>query len=105
MNFKIIKLIVINIIFVNCLNIAFSSELILPKNKPLKEKYDLELNKVNFLLPKEKPTTTKVKTEKEQTETKEKHSERARTITQSRRKRTKGIKKYESIFGATRKEI
>ena len=67
MNFKIIKLIVINIIFVNCLNIAFSSELILPKNKPLKEKYDLELNKVNFLLPKEKPTTTKVKTEKEQT--------------------------------------
>ena len=43
MNLKIIKLILINIIIVNYFNFALSSELILPKNKPIIQKYDIEL--------------------------------------------------------------
>ena len=55
MNLRIIKLIVINFIIVNYFNFALSSELILPKNKPVIEKYDIELNEINYLLPKKKP--------------------------------------------------
>ena len=55
MNLKIIKLIVINIIIVNYFNVALGSELILPKNKPTIQKYDIELNEINYLLPKKKP--------------------------------------------------
>ena len=59
MNLKIIKLIVINIVIVNYFNFAFCSELILPKNKPSIEKYDIELNEINYLLPKKKPNLAK----------------------------------------------
>ena len=55
MNLKIIKLIVINIIIVNHFNLVSGSELILPKNKPTIKKYDIELNEINYLLPKKKP--------------------------------------------------
>ena len=55
MNLKIIKLILINLIVVNYFNYVFASELILPKNKPQIEKYDIELNEINYLLPKKKP--------------------------------------------------
>ena len=55
MNLKIIKLIVINIIILNCLNLSFGSELMLPKSKPLIQKNDIQLNKINYLLPKKKP--------------------------------------------------
>ena len=66
MNLKIIKLIVINIVIVNYFNFAFCSELILPKNKPTIQKYDIELNEINYLLPKKKPILSKLepKTEK-----------------------------------------
>ena len=60
MNLKIIKLIVINIIIVNYFNFALSSELILPKKKPSVQKYDIELNEINYLLPKKKPFLTKI---------------------------------------------
>ena len=59
MNLKIIKLIVINIIVVNYFNFAISSELILPKNKPSIQKYDIKLNEINYLLPKKKPILLK----------------------------------------------
>ena len=59
MNLKIIKLIVINVIIVNYFNFAMSSELIIPKIKPSIQKYDIELNKINYLLPKNKPFITK----------------------------------------------
>ncbi len=59
MNLRIIKLIVINFIIVNYFNFALCSELILPKNKPLIEKYDIELNEINYLLPKKKPILAK----------------------------------------------
>jgi hypothetical protein len=62
MNLKIIKLILINIIIVNCYNLAQSSELIIPKNKPILEKYEIELNKINNLLPKKKPILAKDET-------------------------------------------
>ena len=55
MNLKIIKLILINLIVVNYFNYVLASELILPKNKPQIEKYDIELNEINYLLPKKKP--------------------------------------------------
>ena len=58
MNLKIIKLILINIIIVNYFNFALGSELILPKNKPSIQKYDIELNEINYLLPKKKPILT-----------------------------------------------
>ena len=66
MNLKIIKLIVINIIILNCLNLSFGSELILPKSKPLIQKNDIQLNEINYLLPKKKPILVKTepKTEK-----------------------------------------
>jgi len=59
MNLNIIKLILINIIVVNCFNLALGSELILPKNKPKIQEYDINLNKINFLLPKKKPILAK----------------------------------------------
>ncbi len=59
MNLRIIKLIVINFIIVNYFNFALSYDLILPKNKPVIEKYDIELNDINYLLPKKKPILTK----------------------------------------------
>ena len=46
-----------------------------------------------------------MRTERKQIETKEKHSERATNITHARRERAKDIKKYDSTFGATRKDI
>ena len=52
MNLKIIKLLIINVIIVNYFNFALSSELIIPKNKPSIEKYDIQLNEINYLLPK-----------------------------------------------------
>ena len=55
MNLKLIKLIVINIVIVNYFNYAFSAELIIPKIKPSIQKYDIELNEINYLLPKKKP--------------------------------------------------
>ena len=66
MNLKIIKLIVINIIIVNYFNLVLGSELILPKNKPIIKKYDIELNEINYLLPKKKPILSNIepKTEK-----------------------------------------
>mgnify|MGYP000161833867 CR=1 FL=1 len=57
MNLKLLKLIVINIIIVNYFNYALSSELIIPKNKPSIQKYDIQLNEINYLLPKKKPFT------------------------------------------------
>ena len=62
MNLKIIKLIIISVIIVNIFNFALSSELIVPKNKPSIEKYDIELNEINYLLPKKKPIITKEET-------------------------------------------
>ncbi len=59
MNLKIIKLILINIIIVNYFNFTYSSELILPKNKPSLQKYDIKLNEINYLLPKKKPILVK----------------------------------------------
>ena len=59
MNLKIIKLIVINMVIVNYFNFALASELILPKNKPIIQKYDIELNEINYLLPKKKPILAK----------------------------------------------
>ena len=61
MNLKLIKLIVINIVIVNYFNYAFSAELIIPKIKPSIQKYDIELNEINYLLPKNKPILTKKK--------------------------------------------
>ena len=72
MNLKIIKLIVINIIIVNYFNYALSSELIIPKSKPIIQKNDIELNKINYLLPKNKPDLTREESkekEEEQIET------------------------------------
>ena len=45
----------INIIILNYFNLSQGSELIIPKNKPLLNKYEIELNEINFLLPKKKP--------------------------------------------------
>ena len=59
MSFRIIKLILINIIFLNYFNLTLGSELIIPKNKPLLNKSEIELNEINFLLPKEKPILSK----------------------------------------------
>ena len=59
MSFRIIKLILINIIFLNYLNLSIASELIIPKNKPLLNKSEIELNDINFLLPKKKPILVK----------------------------------------------
>ncbi len=59
MNLKIIKLILINIIIVNYFNFTYGSELILPKNKPSFKKNDIELNEINYLLPKKKPILAK----------------------------------------------
>ncbi len=72
MNLKILKLIVINIIIVNYFNYALSSELIIPKSKPIIQKNDIELNKINYLLPKNKPDLTREESkekEEEQIET------------------------------------
>jgi len=55
MSFRIIKLILINIIFLNYFNLSLGSELIIPKNKPLINKNEIEFNKFNYLLPKKKP--------------------------------------------------
>ena len=55
MIFRIIKLILINIIFLNYFNLSQGSELIIPKNKPLLNKSEIEFNEINFLLPKKKP--------------------------------------------------
>ena len=52
---RILKFLIINIIIVNYFNLALGSELILPKNKPIIKKYDIELNEVNYLLPLKKP--------------------------------------------------
>ena len=52
---RILKFLIINIIIVNYFNLALGSELILPKNKPIIKKYDIELNEVNCLLPLKKP--------------------------------------------------
>ena len=59
MSFRIIKLILINIIFLNYLNLSIASELIIPKNKPLININEIEFNKFNYLLPKEKPGLVK----------------------------------------------
>ena len=56
MSFRIIKIILINIVFLNYFNLLIGAELIIPKNKPLINKYEIELNKINYLLPKKKPT-------------------------------------------------
>ena len=56
---RIIKLILINIIILNYFNLSLGSELIIPKNKPLLNKSEIELNKINFLLPKKKPVLVK----------------------------------------------
>ena len=64
MNLKIIKLILINLIVVNYFNYVLASELILPKNKPQIEKYDIELNEVNYLLPKKKPIIANLEEQK-----------------------------------------
>ena len=71
MNTKIIKLLVINIIILNFFNFALGSDLILPKNKPNIQKYEIELNEINYLLPKEKPILTKENNKTEKTEKKE----------------------------------
>ena len=55
MSFRIIKLILINIIFLNYFNLSLGSELIIPKNKPLVNKNEIEFNEFNYLLPKMKP--------------------------------------------------
>ncbi len=55
MSFRIIKLILINIIILNYFNLSQGSELIIPKNKPLLNKSEIEFNEINFLLPKKKP--------------------------------------------------
>ena len=55
MNLKIVKLLLINIILVNYFNYVLATELILPKNKPKIEKYDIELNEINYLLLQKKP--------------------------------------------------
>ena len=68
---KIIKLLVINIIIINFFNFAYGTDLILPKNKPKIQKYDIELNEINYLLPKEKPILTKKNTKVEKTEKEE----------------------------------
>ena len=62
MNFRIIKLILINIIILNCFNLSLGSELIIPKNKPLVNENEIELNKFNYLLPKKKPNLVKEQT-------------------------------------------
>ena len=56
---RILKFLIINIIIVNYFNLALGSELILPKNKPIIKKYDIELNEVNYLLPLKKPFLAK----------------------------------------------
>ena len=55
MSFRIIKLIIISIIFLNYFNLSLGSELIIPKNKPVVNKNEIELNEFNYLLPKKKP--------------------------------------------------
>ena len=62
MSFRIIKLILINIIFLNYFNLSLGSELIIPKNKPLVNINEIELNKFNYLLPKKKPNFVKEQT-------------------------------------------
>jgi hypothetical protein len=59
MRLKLIKLLLINIIILNYFNLSFGSELIIPKNKPLLNKYEVELNEFNFLIPKKKPVLVK----------------------------------------------
>ena len=59
MSLRIIKLILINIIILNYFNLSLGSELIIPKNKPLLNKYEIELNEVNNLIPKKKPVLVK----------------------------------------------
>ena len=61
MNLKIIKLILINIIILNYFNLSTATELIIPKNKPLVNKSDIELNEINYLLPKKKPVLVEKK--------------------------------------------
>ena len=60
---RILKFLIINIIIVNYFNLALGSELILPKNKPIIKKYDIELNEVNYLLPLKKPILAQEKAE------------------------------------------
>jgi len=62
MSFRIIKLILINIIFLNYFNLSIGSELIIPKNKPLVNINEIEFNKFNYLLPKKKPNLVKEQT-------------------------------------------
>ena len=64
MNLKIVKLILINLIVVNYFNYVLASELIIPKNKPQIEKYDIELNEINYLLPKKKPIIANIEERK-----------------------------------------
>ena len=64
MNLKIVKLILINLIVVNYFNYVLASELIIPKNKPKIEKYDIELNEINYLLPKKKPIIANIEEQK-----------------------------------------
>ena len=66
MNLKIIKLILINIIVVNCFNSLLGSELIIPKNKPEIQKNDIAFNKFNYLLPKKKPISKKEESKKDE---------------------------------------
>ena len=71
MNLRIIKLILINIIILNYFNLSLGSELIIPKNKPLVNKNEIELNKFNYLLPKKKPKLVQEQTVPKKKETKE----------------------------------
>tara|TARA_B100000029_G_scaffold451_1_gene604 strand:+ start:3576 stop:5798 length:2223 start_codon:yes stop_codon:yes gene_type:complete len=59
MSLRIIKLVLINIIILNYFNSSLGSELIIPKNKPLLNKSEIEFNEINFLLPKKKPVLVK----------------------------------------------
>ena len=72
MNLRIIKLILINIIILNYFNLSTATELIIPKNKPLVNKSDIELNEINYLLPKKKPVLVKKKNLSEKDENKKK---------------------------------
>ena len=55
-------------VIVNYFNFALASELILPKNKPIIQKYDIELNEINYLLPKKKPILAKEAPKKKEVE-------------------------------------
>ena len=81
MNLRIIKLILINIIILNYFNLSTATELIIPKNKPLVNKSDIELNEINYLLPKKKPVLVE---KKDLSENDEKKKNRVLKISQNR---------------------